>query len=53
MAGLDVRFRSVGIGPFADVAIGRYDSFDTVRPTALDPATHYWATFGARAVVNP
>ena len=62
MAGMDVRINHYfGIGPFLDVAIGRYTSVHqdaTLSMPANDsdithPAAHLWVSLGARAVVFP
>lgn len=62
MAGMDVRVSHYfGIGPFLDVAIGRYTSVHqdaTLAAPATDQdiantATHLWVSLGARAVVFP
>jgi hypothetical protein len=62
MAGMDVRLSHYfGIGPYADVAIGRYTSIHedgTLTMPANDsdiahPAAHLWVTLGARVVVFP
>lgn len=62
MAGMDVRISHyVGIGPFLDVAVGRYTSIHqdaTLAAPAADQdiantATHLWISLGARAVIFP
>ncbi len=63
MAGMDVRVSHYfGIGPFVDVAVGRYThmhedgSLSSVRGSDNDitnPAAHLWVSLGARAVVFP
>ena len=63
MTGMDVRIsHSFGIGPYADIAIGRYTHLheDMTQSSPYpsdtdiaDPATHLWVSLGARAVVFP
>jgi hypothetical protein len=63
MAGADVRLsRGFGIGPFVDVALGRYSTFSTdlgnghTISSDIDDserATHGWAMLGARMVFFP
>ena len=62
MAGVDARISHYfGIGPYVDVAAGRYTSIhvdaatysDPSDTSIADPATHLWVSLGARAVVFP
>jgi hypothetical protein len=62
LAGMDVRLSHYfGIGPFFDVAVGRYTSIHqdaTLAAPATDqdisnPATHLWVSLGARALIYP
>jgi hypothetical protein len=62
MAGFDARISHfVGVGPYADISLGRYSSLhrdQTVAAAAVDddiahPALHAWVTLGARVVFFP
>ena len=51
---------ALGVGPFAEVAIGRFNSTHTVidnedvfEGAIDDRAIHYWMTIGVRMVINP
>jgi hypothetical protein len=53
MVGIDARFRAVGVGPYFELAAGSYGSYERPATSKGENTGHYWATLGARAVVNP
>lgn len=64
LGGVDFRLQDwFGIGPFADIALGRYDvaeseinsggSVTSLGGTVTDKAFHFWGIFGVRVTMLP
>ena len=58
--GLDFRSKTVGAGPYAEVALGRFtrqttevDNIEAAKGDISDPAWHAWISVGLRMVLFP